>query len=88
MAETCHEEDATQLIPYVDVTRRRRGRATPMSVPVVDRLAERKPTVDELFADTAYEVDAAIPSKPRARERIDWLHHRPGRRRGTPLKGG
>ena len=53
MAETCHEENATQLITHVEVTPSS-GSDTDVSVPVVDGLAERKVRLDELFADTAY----------------------------------
>ena len=53
MAETCHEENATQLITHVEVTPSS-GSDTDVSVPVVDGLAERKVRPDELFADTAY----------------------------------
>ena len=52
MAETCHEENATQLITHVEVTPSS-GSDTDVSVPVVDGLAERKVRPDELFADTA-----------------------------------
>ena len=40
MAETCHEENATQLITHVEVTPSSGN--TDVSVPVVDGLAERK----------------------------------------------
>ena len=53
VAETCHEENATQLITHVEVTPPS-GSDTDVSVPVVDGLAERKVRPDELFADTAY----------------------------------
>ena len=53
VAETCHEENATQLITHVEVTPSS-GSDTDVSVPVVDGLAERKVRPDELFADTAY----------------------------------
>ena len=53
VAETCHEENATQLITHVEVTPSS-GSDTDVSVPVVDGLAERKARPDELFADTAY----------------------------------
>ena len=53
MAETCHEENATQLITHVEVTPSS-GSDTDVSVPVVDGLAERKVRPDEFFADTAY----------------------------------
>ena len=53
VAETCHEENATQLITHVDVTPSS-GSDTDVSVPVVDGLAERKVRPDELFVDTAY----------------------------------
>ena len=53
VAETCHEENATQLITHVEVTPSS-GSYTDVSVPVVDGLAERKVRPDELFADTAY----------------------------------
>ena len=49
MAETCHEENATQLITHVEVTPSS-GSDTDVSVPVVDGLAERKVRPDELFA--------------------------------------
>ena len=52
VAETCHEENATQLITHVEVTPSS-GSDTDVSVPVVDGLAERKVRPDELFADTA-----------------------------------
>ena len=39
VAETCHEENATQLITHVEVTP---SSDTDVSVPVVDGLAERK----------------------------------------------
>ena len=52
-AETCHEENATQLITHVEVTPSS-GSDIDVSVPVVDGLAERKVRPDELFADTAY----------------------------------
>ena len=54
VAETCHEENATQLITHVEVTPSS-GSDTDVSVPVVDGLAERKVRPDELFVDTAYE---------------------------------
>ena len=41
VAETCHEENATQLITHVEVTPSS-GSDTDVSVPVVDGLAERK----------------------------------------------
>ena len=53
MAETCHDENATQLITHVEVTPSS-GSDTDVSVPVVDGLAERNVRPDELFADTAY----------------------------------
>ena len=53
VAETCHEENATQLITHVEVTPSS-GSDTDVSVPVVDGLAERKVRPDELFADTAH----------------------------------
>ena len=53
VAETCHEENATQLITHVEVTPSS-GSDTDVSVPVVDGLAERKVRPDELLADTAY----------------------------------
>ena len=53
VAETCHEENATQLITHVEVTPSS-GSDTDVSVPVVDGLAERNVRPDELFADTAY----------------------------------
>ena len=53
VAETCHEENATQLITHVEVTPSS-GSDTDVSVPVVDGHAERKVRPDELFADTAY----------------------------------
>ena len=53
VAETCHEENATQLITHVAETPSS-GSDTDVSVPVVDGLAERKVRPDELFADTAY----------------------------------
>ena len=53
VAETCHEENATQLITHVGVTPSS-GSDTDVSVPVVDGLAERKVRPDELFVDTAY----------------------------------
>ena len=54
MADTCHEENATQLITHVEVTILEWTSDTDVSVPVVDGLAERKVRPDELFADTAY----------------------------------
>ena len=53
VAETCYEENATQLITHVEVTPSS-GSDTDVSVPVVDGLAERKVRPDELFVDTAY----------------------------------
>ncbi len=53
VAETCYEENATQLITHVEVTPSSGG-DTDVSVPVVDGLAERKVRPDELFVDTAY----------------------------------
>ena len=53
MAETCHAENATQLITHVEVTPSS-GSDTDVTVPLVDGLAERKVRPDELFADTAY----------------------------------
>ena len=53
VAETCHEENATQLITHVEVPPSS-GSDTDVSVPVVDGLAERKVRPDELFVDTAY----------------------------------
>ena len=53
VAETCHEENATQLITHVEVTPSS-GSDTDVSVLVVDGLAERKVRPDELFVDTAY----------------------------------
>ena len=59
VAETCHEENATQLITHVEVTPSS-GSDTDVSVPVVDGLAERKVRPDELYADTAYRVQKDI----------------------------
>ena len=53
VAETCHAENATQLITHVEVTPSS-GSYTGVTVPLVDGLAERKVRPDELFADTAY----------------------------------
>ena len=53
VAETCHAENATQLITHVEVTPSS-GSDTDVTVPLVDGLAERKVRPDELFADTAY----------------------------------
>jgi hypothetical protein len=53
IAETCHEENATQIITHVEVTPSS-GSDTDVTVPLVDALAERKVRPDELFADTAY----------------------------------
>ena len=52
VAETCHAENATQLITHVEVTPSS-GSDTDVTV-LVDGLAERKVRPDELFADTAY----------------------------------
>ena len=46
VAETCYEENATQLITHVEVTPSS-GSDTDVSVPVVDGLAERKVRPDE-----------------------------------------
>ena len=69
VAETCHEENATQLITHVEVTPSS-GSDTDVSVPVVDGLAERKvrPTSS---SPTRRMGRAATPSKPRAGER-NW----------------
>ena len=53
VVETCHAENATQLITHVEVTPSS-GSDTDVTVPLVDGLAERKVRPDELFADTAY----------------------------------
>ena len=53
MAETCHAENATQLITHVEVTPSS-GSDTDVTVPLVDGLAERKVRPDELFAHMAY----------------------------------
>ena len=53
VAETCHAENATELITHVEVTPSS-GSDTDVTVPLVDGLAERKVRPDELFADTAY----------------------------------
>ena len=52
VAETCHAENATQLITHVEVTPSS-GSDTGVTVPLVDGLAERKVRPDELFSDTA-----------------------------------
>ena len=53
IAETCCEENPTQIITHVAVTPSS-GSDTDVTVPVVEALAERKVRPDELFADTAY----------------------------------
>ena len=69
VAETCHEENATQLITHVEVTPSS-GSDTDVSVPVVDGHAERK--VDRTSSSPTRRMGrAAMPSKPRAGER-NW----------------
>ena len=53
VAETCHTENATQIITYVEVTPSS-GSDAGVTVPVADALAKRKLRPNELFADTAY----------------------------------
>lgn len=53
VAETCHEENRTQIITYVEVTPSS-GSDSAMTVPVVDGLAKRQLRPDALFADTTY----------------------------------
>ena len=69
VAETCHEENPTQLITHVEVTPSS-GSDTDVSVPVVDGLAERK-VRPESSSPTRRMGRAATPSKPRAGER-NW----------------
>ena len=84
VAETCHEENATQLITHVEVTPSS-GSDTDVSVPVVDGLAERKVRPDELFADTAYGSGRnAFEASRRGTELVTrWR----GRRRGARRRG-
>ena len=83
VAETCHEENATQLITHVEVTPSS-GSDTDVSVPVVDGLAERKVRPDELFADTAYGSGRnAFEASRRGTELVSPVA---GRRRGTRTK--
>ena len=67
MAETCHEENGTQLIRDVEVTPSI-SIDTDVIVPAtIDGLAERKVRPDELFIDTffVWNPAAMILSKPR-----------------------
>ena len=70
VAETRHEENATQLITHVEVTPSS-GSDTDVSVPVVDGLAERKVSDRTSSSSTRRMGRAATPSKPRAGER-NW----------------
>ena len=83
VAETCHAENATQLITHVEVTPSS-GSDTDVTVPLVDGLAERKVRPDELLADTAYGSGRnAFEASRRGTELVSrWR----GRRRGTPTK--
>lgn len=53
VTETCHEENVTQIITYVEVTPSS-GSDTFATIPVVDALTERNVEPKEIFADTAY----------------------------------
>ena len=53
VAETCHEENATQLITHVEVTPSS-GSDAVVPVPLIDELRERKIPPAELFSDTTY----------------------------------
>lgn len=53
VAETCHEENATQLITHVEVTPSS-GSDAAVPVPLIDELKERKIGPVELFSDTTY----------------------------------
>ena len=68
-AETCLEENATQLITHVEVTPSS-GSDTDMSVPVVDGLSS-----DPSSSSTRL-VGLATPSKPRATELEPWRGQR------------
>ena len=69
VAETCHEENATQLITHVEVTPSS-GSDTDVSVPVVDD--SRSGRSDRTSSSPTRRMGrAAMPSKPRAGER-NW----------------
>ena len=69
VAETCHEENATQLITHVEVTPSS-GSDTDVSVPVVD--GSRSGRSDRTSSSSTRRMGrAATPSKPRAGER-NW----------------
>jgi len=53
VAETCDEENTTQLLTHVEVTPSS-GRDTEVTVPIIDALGERKIPPKELWSDTAY----------------------------------
>ena len=53
VAETCHEENATQLITHVEVTPSS-GSDAAVPVPLIDELRGRKIPPAELFSDTTY----------------------------------
>ena len=63
VAETCHAENATQLITHVEVTPSS-GSDTDVTVPLVDGLAERKVRPGALRGHGVSR--AATPSRPRA----------------------
>jgi hypothetical protein len=53
VAETCHEDNAVQLITHVEVTASS-GSDAEVTVPIIDALSERKLQPEELTADTTY----------------------------------
>lgn len=53
VAETCEEENITQIITYVETTPSC-GSDAEVTVPVIDALAEREVQPGELFADTTF----------------------------------
>ena len=53
VAETCHEENSTQIITHVEDTPSS-GSDAEVTVPLIDSLSERKILPNELFADTPY----------------------------------
>jgi len=53
VAETCHEENLFQVITHVEVTASS-GSDAQVTVPVIERLAERRAQPKELWSDTSY----------------------------------
>ena len=53
VAESCHEENATQIITHVEVTPSSGSDAT-VTVPLIDALSERGIPPEELIADTTF----------------------------------